>query len=505
VSSHGRVSNGIINFVARSREEVVIADAMLSEQFSTDDYLRDHNVRSVLCFPVIQQGKLIGLIYLENNLAAGVFFLYRLKILQILSAQAAVSFENAMLYENLERKVEERTAEVMSSKKEIDDIMSNVRQGLLTLQRDGRIGGEFSLQTRKIFERDDIGGKDFQELIGGDEAIKAKVLDYLQELFDNRFMSQQLFERINPLKEFSYHVVTKDRKAIVKVLSFNFSRILSSSGNIEKLMVVVEDRSEEFALKQELKQKADEQASKVEKLYQILMEEITKALSRLKDEIHDGNSIFEKILDMGEAFSVKKSQSSRTVLGELEGRLRSIVNRETEELGKKVSFEFKSEVATDFSDVLISKLHGPLSHLVRNSIVHGIESPEERVRRGKNPDGSLIVRILQDGGYFVFICEDDGEGLQTNRIKERAIALNLITQNEASKMSEGDVSRLIFSPRLSTAVSVTSYAGRGVGMDVVKTEIQALGGQIVVASKPGQGTRFTLRIPEMVAKPGLRN
>ena len=151
------ISQAVINYVERTRENVALKDAANEGPFIKDEYINASKCKSLLCSPIIHQAKLIGMLYLENNLTSGAFTSKRLEVLNMLSSQAAISLENAMLYSNLEEKVEERTVELRSSKKEIDDIMSNVRQGLLTINPDGYINREYSRRVAKIFERDDLG------------------------------------------------------------------------------------------------------------------------------------------------------------------------------------------------------------------------------------------------------------------------------------------------------------------------------------------------------------
>ena len=151
----------IINYVARTRENVVLHNAVLEGNFTNDPYVEKFSPKSILCSPIINQGKLIGLVYLENNLTTHAFTSDRLQVLNILSSQAAISLENASLYANLEEKVEERTAELQESKKEIDDIMENVKQGLMTINPDGKISTEYSRKVAEIFERNDIGDMKF--------------------------------------------------------------------------------------------------------------------------------------------------------------------------------------------------------------------------------------------------------------------------------------------------------------------------------------------------------
>lgn len=142
-------------------------------------------------------------------------------------------------------------------------------------------------------------------------------------------------------------------------------------------------------------------------------------------------------------------------------------------------------------DILIE----PLMHMVRNSVDHGIEAPAERERAGKPARARLLLRARQQGNSLIIEIQDDGRGLQRERIRQKAFAAGLIADAEASGLSDRELCNLIFLPGFSTAEQVSEVSGRGVGMDIVRTRVAQVGGQIEVASEPGAGTCFTLRLP----------
>jgi len=164
------------------------------------------------------------------------------------------------------------------------------------------------------------------------------------------------------------------------------------------------------------------------------------------------------------------------------------------EAGKKV------KIMTAGHDIRIDKsilenLEGPLMHLVRNSLDHGLETPDERQRGHKTPEGLLKVEVRINKGFFFLDISDDGRGIDPEVIRASAIRKNLITEEQALALSDQQAINLIFSPGLSTAERVTDISGRGVGMDVVKTNVTRLNGTINVESTPGRGTTFYLKIP----------
>ncbi len=166
--------------------------------------------------------------------------------------------------------------------------------------------------------------------------------------------------------------------------------------------------------------------------------------------------------------------------------------------GKSVTFVVEGE-DTEIDRSVIEKIKDPLVHLIRNAIDHGIERPEERRRAGKPEQGMLRLTACHDHGYIVIALEDDGRGIDVERVKRSAIEKGLLSPDVADRLSEAEALDLIFLPGLSTARETTEVSGRGVGMDVVRRDIEALNGLIEIDSRPGQGTRFSLRLPLTLA------
>ena len=164
--------------------------------------------------------------------------------------------------------------------------------------------------------------------------------------------------------------------------------------------------------------------------------------------------------------------------------------------GKQVECRVEGEM-TELDRNMVELVADPLMHMVRNAIDHGIELPDERRARGKPAAGCLTLRATQASGHVVVSLSDDGRGLQRDRILERARSRGLVRPGE--QPAEADVLDLIFAPGLSTAEQVTDVSGRGVGMDVVRRNIQALHGRVDVESAPGEGTTITLRVPLTLA------
>jgi len=168
------------------------------------------------------------------------------------------------------------------------------------------------------------------------------------------------------------------------------------------------------------------------------------------------------------------------------------------EMNKEVDlFIYGEETEVDKS--VIEYIHDPLVHIIRNAIDHGIESREERIKAGKPEKGKIILKAEHEGNYIVITVEDDGRGIDPNKIRRKAVEKNLITEQEAMSISDKDILNFIFIPGFSTADKVTNVSGRGVGLDVVKANITKLNGMIDVQSKLGFGTKFVLKLPLTLA------
>jgi two-component system chemotaxis sensor kinase CheA len=172
-------------------------------------------------------------------------------------------------------------------------------------------------------------------------------------------------------------------------------------------------------------------------------------------------------------------------------------------LGKQIQLEMDG-AETELDRTIIEAIKDPLMHLVRNSCDHGIESPEDRVRAGKSPQGILTLRAYHEGGQVNIEVGDDGAGIDVDRVRQKAIEKGLLRPERASKLSDREVLSFIFEPGFSTAQTVTNISGRGVGMDVVKSHIEKIGGVVDIFSRLGEGATVKIRIPLTLAIiPGL--
>jgi two-component system chemotaxis sensor kinase CheA len=179
-------------------------------------------------------------------------------------------------------------------------------------------------------------------------------------------------------------------------------------------------------------------------------------------------------------------------------KLPRIVRDLSGELGKQIELEMHG-ADTELDRQVLDLIKDPLTHMVRNSADHGLETPAERVAAGKPEQGTIRLSAYHEGGHIIICIADNGRGLNTEKIKAKAVASGLVTEAELEKMTEGQIHKFIFAPGFSTAASVTSVSGRGVGMDVVRTNIDQIGGTIDVKSVAGQGSSVTIKIPLTLA------
>ena len=202
-------------------------------------------------------------------------------------------------------------------------------------------------------------------------------------------------------------------------------------------------------------------------------------LTGLLEQIRDG-ALGLRMVQVGESFS----------------RLRRIVRDVSKELGKDI--ELKVEGAdTELDKTMVEKLSDPLMHIVRNALDHGIESQEIRLYKGKPAQGQLKLSACHEAGSVLIEISDDGAGLNVERIRQKAVEKGIISSDR--ELSKEDIFKLIFAPGFSTADAVTNLSGRGVGMDVVKRNIEELRGQIEITSIPDKGTCFKIRLPLTLA------
>ncbi|MDB9787060.1 AAA family ATPase, partial [Bacteriovoracaceae bacterium] len=258
------VSKGIVNYVSRSHENVVLGEASVEGDFINDVYIQQNSVKSLLCMPILNQGNLIGVLYLENNMTSQSFTSERILVLNILCAQAAISIENAKLYENLELKVEERTEELSQKNRDIQSMLQNLHQGIFTIVEGNKIHPEYSRWLETIYDTKIIADQDAIDLLFGNSSISNDQRSQIENALDISIGDDAFQFELNRhilLKKMTVQIGDKE-----KILELEWDPIFNDDRKLEKVMVIVKDMTEIEVLQI----RAEKQKTDLEKIGQIL-------------------------------------------------------------------------------------------------------------------------------------------------------------------------------------------------------------------------------------------
>jgi two-component system, chemotaxis family, sensor kinase CheA len=225
------------------------------------------------------------------------------------------------------------------------------------------------------------------------------------------------------------------------------------------------------------------------------------------------NQLVRGVMEAGDATLVRSAQRLGMITSELQegimktrmqpiehiwSKLPRVIRDLSNSLNKQVQLVMEGK-ETELDRSLLEAVKDPLTHLVRNAVDHGIEDPETRTAAGKGAEGTLTLRAYHEGGHVAVEVADDGAGLNVERIAQKAVENGLLRPEQIASMDRRDIMAMVFQPGFSTAAKVTNVSGRGVGMDVVKTNIENIGGAVSVDSTPGEGTVWRLTIPLTLA------
>lgn len=221
------------------------------------------------------------------------------------------------------------------------------------------------------------------------------------------------------------------------------------------------------------------------------LSEFGRELSRLGQSLAADNMHLSTLSDqLQDDIASMRMMPFETIMGSFQRMTRDLAR----ELGKQVNLVVEG-AAVEIDKTVLDALSDPMLHLIRNAIDHGLESPHERETQGKSPVGQIVIGVEQRGSEIVLRVTDDGAGLNLDRIRRKAIKAELLNTQQAEVLSDEEIRMLIFHPGFSTSDAVTAVSGRGLGMDIVRTRVESLRGQVSIASKPGSGTTVTLRVP----------
>ena len=222
--------------------------------------------------------------------------------------------------------------------------------------------------------------------------------------------------------------------------------------------------------------------------------DVTEVLTQLDGFVRRVDSDIDEFTGLAHRLQDEITQARMVPIGNLYTRISRTVRDAAKAAGKLVELSLAG-AETELDNSIIQQISDPLIHLVRNAVAHGLESTEERYRAGKTDHGNVAVRAYHRGNHIYIEVEDDGKGIEYERVRRSAIDQGIYAQEQAERLSERDLLELLFHPGFSTAARKTELAGRGVGLDVVRANLTALNGEIDVDTQAGVGTRFTLKVP----------
>ena len=221
---------------------------------------------------------------------------------------------------------------------------------------------------------------------------------------------------------------------------------------------------------------------------------VTDFERRIKEVAEAISQLNRVTTDLQTAVIKTRMQPIKKVLGKFPRMVRDLSRK----LGKNIRLELAGE-ETELDKSVIEEIGDPLVHIIRNSIDHGVEMPDERVASGKDSEGVVRISAYQEGNSIVIEIVDDGRGIDVEKVKRKAVEKGIITEADCLRMQDPEAVNLIFMPGFSTADKVTDVSGRGVGMDVVRTNISKINGSVEISTQKGAGSTFTIRLPLTIA------
>jgi chemosensory pili system protein ChpA (sensor histidine kinase/response regulator) len=292
-------------------------------------------------------------------------------------------------------------------------------------------------------------------------------------------------------------------------VSFNLTELEQTVVRLKEQLRNLEIETE-IQIRSNYRKEADQYGSDFDPLemdrYSTL-QALSRSLSETAGDVESINGIIGDIVRDSETLLLQESRVSTELqeglmrtrmvrFGGLATRLRRIVRQTAKELGKEVELEIKGDTS-EVDRTVLDRIVAPLEHMLRNGVAHGIEKPEERVKLGKPETGTIVISVYRHATDVIIHVQDDGGGMDAKAIRKKAIERGLMSAD--SNLSDRDVLQFILKAGFSTATEVTQVAGRGVGMDVVDSEIKQLGGLLEIETVPGKGTLFKIRLPLTLA------
>ena len=286
-------------------------------------------------------------------------------------------------------------------------------------------------------------------------------------------------------------------------------------GDERKLGTILleEGKTQPAAVNEALQSQAAPKRSIADSAIRVDVDLLDTLLNMVGELVLARNQLVRGVMEIGDTTLVRSAQRLGMITSELQAgimktrmqpiehiwsKLPRVVRDLSNSLGKQVQLVMQGK-DTELDRSLLEAVKDPLTHLVRNAVDHGIEDPDRRTAAGKGTEGTLTLRAYHEGGHVAVEVADDGAGLDVDRIAAKAVEKGLLRADQIPNMDRRDIMAMVFQPGFSTAAKVTNVSGRGVGMDVVKTNIENIGGAVSVDSTPGEGTVWRLTIPLTLA------
>lgn len=322
--------------------------------------------------------------------------------------------------------------------------------------------------------------------------------------FDNDFeiflistaSADELEKRLSNISETSVLYI---REININSLSSQSGSVkMSNDNNISKPSVDTPDSPRSHKSKQTVRVDIDRLDNLMNLVGELVMHKGRLEQIGFSNKISELNETIEQIDRISTDLQAVVMKVRMVPIEQVFNRFPRMVRDLARDLNKEVDFLIEGK-ETELDRTVIDEIGDPLVHLLRNAIDHGLESSQERLKKGKSHKGTVILRARHEGNNVYIEVEDDGGGIDTDRVIAKAVEKGILPSPNIAQISREEASEFLFHPGFSTAQNITDISGRGVGLDVVKTKIESLSGEIFVDSKPGQGTRFKIKLPLTLA------
>ncbi|MBD3225270.1 MAG: GAF domain-containing protein [Caldithrix sp.] len=571
-------------------QAAITGETQMSNNVNDNPYFfrEAHEItNSELCVPVLSGKTVIAVLDIQSD-QLDAFDDDDISTMQTFSTQIASAITNARLYQQAQTEIKDRKkAEdelrlshdmLAAAKKETDNIMENVEEGLFLINEHYEINAHYSKSLESILETHDIANTKLTKILENRLPVKllASFEEYLELMFDSA-IDHELIAELNPLSEVEVNLV--DHAGVwysTKYLAFNFKRIHNNDGRIVNLIVTLTDITDQKKLAAQLREAEADSKRQMEWLMSILHVEApllkeflenmrqqldaidtmlkqSHASSHYRDLLDDiygaihlikGNAslldlkmIAEQAHDYEEKINAINKQEKiegsdfvplviklseiRNMHGELTHliqrisnikthfdpqnkqavdnkfitSLQNLVSRVSTDLNKEVQFEYEAFNINAIPYRLRLALKNILIQLIRNSIYHGIELPEERIMKNKEKTGKIELQSERHNGHIVVRLRDDGQGLSMKKLRKQAIDSGNWQEEQIFNWSDESLAQIIFKSSISTAETANMHAGRGIGLNIIKKNVEKHNGMIEVRSVEDKFCEFTIDMP----------